>query len=59
MDKILSYKLRIKNIFKANYTLSAFYFIQLLVIIFVAKSFSLPVSTSYITRDQLLVNAVW
>ena len=57
MDKILSYKLRIKNIFKANYTLSAFYFIQLLVIIFVAKSFSLPVSTSYITRDQLLVNA--
>ena len=56
MDKILSYKLRIKNIFKANYTLSAFYFIQLLVIIFVAKSFSLPVSTSYITRDQLLSN---
>jgi hypothetical protein len=43
--------------FKANYSLSAFYFIQLLVIIFVAKSFSLPVSTSYITRDQLLINA--
>jgi hypothetical protein len=57
MEKIINYKLKIKDIFKANYTLSIIYFAQLLVIIFMAKSYILPVSTSYITRDQLLVNA--
>jgi len=57
MKKILSFSSKISDIYKVNYAMAFYYLIQLSLIIFIAKDYSLPISTSYITSDQLLVNA--
>jgi hypothetical protein len=56
MKKLYNYVSKITDIYKINYILSGFYLIQLLLIFILAHSYALPVSTNYITHDQLLSN---
>lgn len=57
MKKILNFSTKISDIYKINYALALYYLIQLTLIIFIARNYTLTVSTNYITNDQLLVNA--
>jgi hypothetical protein len=57
MKKFFSYTYKISDIYKLNYALTSYYLIQFILIIFIAKNYTLPNSTSYITTDQLLVKA--
>jgi hypothetical protein len=56
MKFLFNYTLKITDVYKINYILTGFYFVQFLLIFIYSHPYSLPISTSYITNDQLLNN---